>query len=62
MNNNRIRRDINNNYDDDNNNNNDNNTVPENSPKRYENPFSMQLSTPTWASTVFKARKTRTDF
>jgi hypothetical protein len=27
-----------------NNNNNDNNTVPENSPKRYKNPLSVQLS------------------
>jgi hypothetical protein len=29
---------------DDDDNNNDNNTVPENSPKRYENPLSVQLS------------------
>jgi hypothetical protein len=53
--NNRIRQAINNNN---NNNNNDNNTVLEKFPKRIrKSSLSATLSTPTWTSPVFKARK-----
>jgi hypothetical protein len=42
---------------------NDNNTVPEKFPKKIrKSSLSATLSTPTWTSPVFKARKNRTEF